>query len=37
MKRADFLPDGKFDEDLFYVMGDGAFYDPFGFYFDKNG
>lgn len=30
-------PDGKFDEDGFYLLKDGDFFDPFGFYFDTNG
>jgi hypothetical protein len=30
-------PDGKYDEDDFYVLKDAAFYDPFGYYFDSKG
>jgi hypothetical protein len=30
-------PDGKEDEDGFYVLKDGDFFDPFGFYFDVDG
>lgn len=28
---------GKFNEAGFYELPDGAFYDPLGNYFDKNG
>lgn len=28
---------GKFDDDNFFILSNGAFYDPFGFYFDENG
>ena len=30
-------PDGTFDEDGFYILKDGDFYDPLGYYFDKDG
>ncbi len=29
--------EGYYDEDGFYVMGDGSFYDPNGYYFDQEG
>ena len=29
--------EGKFDEDGFYILADGDFYDPLGYYFDKQG
>ena len=29
--------DGKYDEKGFYNLKDGDFYDPDGYYFDKNG
>ena len=29
--------EGKFDEDGFYILKDGDFYDPLGYYFDKEG
>jgi hypothetical protein len=29
--------EGKFDEDDFYILKDGDFYDPLGYYFDKDG
>lgn len=35
VKKEDFKQGGKFDEDNFYVLPNGAFYDPFGFYFDE--
>jgi hypothetical protein len=28
---------GNLDQDGFYILKDGSFYDPFGFYFDQNG
>jgi hypothetical protein len=28
---------GKFDEDAFYILEDESFFDPFGFYFNKEG
>jgi len=28
---------GKYDEDGFYILESGAYYDPFGFYFDSEG
>lgn len=28
---------GKFDEDKFYILTNGDFYDPEGFYFDTEG
>ena len=28
---------GKYDEDGFYILEDGGFYDPNGYYFDKKG
>ena len=28
---------GSYDEDGFYILQEGGFYDPFGFYFDKDG
>lgn len=30
-------PEGKEDEDGFYILPDGDYFDPFGFYFDENG
>lgn len=30
-------PDGTFDEDGFYILKEGDFYDPLGYYFDKDG
>lgn len=30
-------PDGHYDDDDFYILKDGDFYDPFGYYFNKNG
>ena len=30
-------PDGHYDEDDFYLLPDGDFYDPFGYYFNKHG
>lgn len=30
-------PDGEEDEDGFYMLKDGDFFDPFGYYFDVNG
>ena len=29
--------DGKYDEDGFYMLKDGAFYDTYGVFFDKDG
>jgi hypothetical protein len=29
--------DGDFDADGFYILKEGGFYDPQGYYFDKNG
>lgn len=29
--------EGKFDDDGFYLLKDGDFYDPLGYYFDKQG
>ena len=29
--------DGKYDEDGFYILGDKSYYDPLGYYFDKDG
>jgi hypothetical protein len=31
------IKDGKVDEDGFFVLKDGSFYDPYGFYFDADG
>lgn len=28
---------GHLDGDGFYILDDGGFYDPLGYYFDKNG
>ena len=28
---------GHFDEDEFYILDEGGFYDPHGFYYDKHG
>ena len=28
---------GHFDDDGFYILDEGGFYDPAGFYYDKNG
>jgi hypothetical protein len=30
-------PDGKYDDDNFYCLTDGDFFDPFGYYFNKFG
>ena len=27
--------EGKYDKDGFYILKDGDFFDPYGFYFDK--
>lgn len=29
--------EGKYDKDGFYILKDGDFFDPYGFYFDKQG
>jgi hypothetical protein len=29
--------DGTFDEDGFFMLKDGSFYDPHGFFFDSDG
>jgi hypothetical protein len=31
------LQTGYYDEDGFYVLEDGSFYDPWGYYFDDHG
>ena len=28
---------GKYDKDGFYILNDGDFFDPYGYYFDENG
>lgn len=28
---------GKYDKDGFYILKDGDFFDPYGYYFDENG
>lgn len=30
-------PDGEYDDDEFYILEDGDFFDPFGYYFDEFG
>ena len=30
-------PSGKYDEDDFYLLEDGSFYDPLGYFFDQDG
>ena len=29
--------EGKYDNDGFYILKDGDFFDPYGYYFDENG
>jgi hypothetical protein len=31
------IGNGEFDEDGFYILKGGDFYDPLGYYFDKDG
>jgi hypothetical protein len=31
------IGNGEFDEDGFYILKEGDFYDPLGYYFDKDG
>lgn len=35
-KEIEKLP-GSYDNDGFYLLDEGGFYDPEGFYYDKNG
>lgn len=28
---------GQYDKDQFYILPDGDFFDPYGYYFDKDG
>ena len=37
MRRSEFPEGGKFDNDNFYIMPGGGYFDPFGFWFDKDG
>jgi len=36
-KEIEALTDGAFDADGFYILTDKSFYDPLGYYFDKDG
>ena len=37
MKRVEEEGQGEWDKDGFYVLPDGSFYDPYGYYFDEEG
>ena len=37
MKEIIDLGEGHYDEQGFYILGDGSFYDPYGYYFDHEG